>query len=426
MDNENFVNLRSQFFNKPHYSDLLLLIHDVAQPERQLQIHTHIVVLSSVSCYIASSLVPLLNHQNIQIASKAEKEALLTSQVVLKLQLDFSQSLSDEVVILFFSLFYVNRFDETHLQSQNLKEKVHYHILELYELASYFLFDALIFYIEQHLVSTMCLTYFSPLMQFSLLQSSGGDYHILDDKLSLFTRLLQWYQCCIEPSSPEAEQDYYVREKENIMTDLSRRVKNIEQCEIPRKSVISLDSLNTRLYYYHRICPACLDGDSKANRIGAFYYPEIGELSKTYRNARETFAFRLKRKLHSKQNISAVELIYQREYTQKRQRLESEIDWLEEEEGEYECTSQITLLSRKHAKDIIRRVYKEKDISVPIEIGSFAMHKEKYCYETECQHCHLYKPSYIILLDILLTRQVTSQVQEEMTMQIEDSSLCTI
>ena len=432
--NENFSNLRNEFFNKSDDSDLVLHISDIGSPIKRLEIHAHRMVMKSASRYIHSCLNSRLNYQN---------RSLINEKVVLKLELDFTgNALSDDVVILFFSLFYLNRFDN--------EEELHYNILEIYELATFFLFDALTHYIENYLMATMSLSYFTPLCRFCLtFDEASNRYEMIESKAPLFTRLLQWYQCCVDiptelpqlPYSSICDSNYYARHKESIITDLSRRVNNIDRCQLPRKEISK-----STLRYYHRICPGCLEFTD--NRIGSFYYSDLGQLKKTYRNGSETFFFRLKKKKsvssnrHSPQRNNqpatiTVELTRRATYTEqpykKRARLNGEEggeDWLEEEEEEedtnrYLCKSRVTLLSQKQEKDIIDSVYSEKDISVPTEIGHFEPHKVKHCYVGQCDQCTntSRQEIYIIILDVSLSREAyNAPIQEEMGMQVEEST----
>lgn len=426
---ENFDDLRTRFFNKSDDSDTILHICDIGQSIERLEIHSHLLVLKSASRYIQSYLTFNLNQHNLNHFSNGQG-GLIPTKLLLRLELDFSNGLSNEVVSLFFSLFYVKHFNE-----EQLKEAIHYHILELYELACYFLFDALVVYIEQYLIATMSLTYFTPLTRFCLtMEESSGNYQIIESKAYLFTRLLQWYQCCIDPSTSflsynegKCDSDYYADHKTTILRNLSQRIKNIDKCQLPIKSITKPNSLITRLQHYHRICPSCLESTSKKNRIGAFSYIELGHLTQTSINGSETYFFRLKKRFvsrhgsplsHNNANNNTIEMT--RQYSHKRQRLNTEE---EEDEILYQCDSHITLLSRKRIIDTKEDTYNEKDISMPTEIAKFLTHKPKHCYEGHCDQCNLRKSIYIIVLDITLHNQSLILPPEEMTMQVEESIL---
>lgn len=445
---ENFGNLRSQYFNKSDDSDLLLQINELGTSIKRLEIHAHSLVVKSGSRYIASCLSSGLNHQNRSVVSCGGQTPFSRNKIVLRLELDFSNGLSDRVVEFFFSLFYLNRFDhcdDSDVENQQIKEELHYNILELYELACYFFFDALTVYIEEHLFSTMSLSYFTPLYRFCLtFDEARNRYSIIESKAALFTRLLQWYQACVDtsiqllpPSSSAIEavcdSDYYAVHKASIIADVWRRVNMIEKCELPSREILR-GVENTELRYYHRICPTCLDStDKKANRIGAFYYADLGQLRKTTRNGSETYFFRLKKKKKlsyatttrqgDNNNLVTIELTRRRAY--KSNTIDTQLEEEHAKERRYLCKSRVSLLSRKREIDRLEYSYNQKDISVPTEIGKFTPHKAKYCYDGQCDQCNKSSSIYIVILQISLTKQVcqsTSSILEEMGMQVDEAT----
>jgi len=420
IDSRNLSNLRTQFFNKSHCSDLLLQISDIgSHPTRQrMAIHANILVLYSASRYFQSCLTSHLNQQNKSITAVNDSGALLPNKLVLKLELDFEQlQLSEEVVELFFSLFYLARFD----RDIQIQEALHYNILALYQLASFFLFDALTAYIEEYLIGGMCLAYFTPLFRFCLrLDERSGCYELIEPKEMLFNRLLQWYQCCVESSATlpsntavAADTQYYVHDKPFIMEELRRRVTFLEQrCDLPSKEIVrdggSAESLQLR--YYHKICPACLESVSrKSCRVGPFGYTDMGKLS----DCGETFSFRLKKRARTSRHSPR--------HFEQQESVGIEVTRHQQEECRYECKSRVTLLSRKRQCDTKDHHYSEKDISVPSEIATFTPHKVKYCYDGYCEHCHEWTALYILLMCIELRRHLHAPILEEMGMHVEEA-----
>jgi hypothetical protein len=320
-------------------------------------------------------------------------------------------------------------------------------------------------YIEQYFLEGMCLSYFSPLFGFCLSVdsatngSSGAHYKIIPSKAHLFSRLLQWYQCCIDPIAPATYQipptemgtEYFLYHKEVILNDFSQRIENLESCNVPRHQVTLLptqaSSRKIKLNHYHKICNTCLCNHRKNNTVNAYYYTDLGSLKKTYSNGSETFFFRLKKRVPSNRdsmpprsnasssNNNTIELTCVREYTKKRARNslnmqlvdEEENEWLEKEQEQersisYSCESQVTLLSRKRQNDMIDHTYKESDISRPTAISHFLLHKPKYCYEAHCEHCKVKKPVYVFILNVTLSKEVDPPAEELIGMQVEEST----
>jgi len=279
---ENFGNLLSDFYNKAAYSDLVLHIGDISNPAKQaLVIHSHLLVLHSASEYMRRYLSCFINDPTRSCVSKPNAMLLLPNQLQLTLQLDYARSgLDDEVVGLFFSLFYVTRFDEAHLKANCLEERLHHNILVLYDLALYFLFDSLSTYIEQYFKATMSLAYFTPLSLFCLQHNPVTSTYSVEKQRgsSVYKRLAQWYACCVngeevvrEPSGAEEEAaakcdyQYFTRNKQAILQDMAC----IENCRLPKKEARRLDDSTICLDYHRNICGDCM-GES-TNAMGAFY-----------------------------------------------------------------------------------------------------------------------------------------------------------
>ena len=415
----NFSNLRTQLFNKSACSDVVLHISDIGSSAKRVVIHANSPILYAASRYFQSCLTSLLNECNKKYITTEPGESILPNKLILRVELDFSQGLTEEVVELFFSLFYLNRFDE----ESELADSFHYHILELYELASFFLYDALTAYIEGYLVATMSLAYFTPLWRFCLsFDETNQRYELIESKIRLFERLLQWYECCIDPrphtSTIEGKvchnSEYYAHHKETILADVARRVNKIERCYLPRKQVV-----DQALFYYHRICGSCLDTNNrKHQRIGNFCYTDLGKL----KSESETFFFRLKKKTLVNRHSPPSPRYETQPITIEMTRHRAKRVRKEEEESRYTCKSRLCLLSRKAECDVTERIYNEKDLSIPSEISSFMPHKAKHCYDGQCDQCHTSQPIYILILRVEFEK--AARVQEEMDMLVEETTLC--
>ena len=438
---ENFSNLLSDFYNKATFSDLALHIGDLSNPSKQpLVIHSHLLVLHSASEYIRRYLSCFLNDPTR--SSISIPNALLPNQLQLTLQLDYARSgLDDEVIALFFSLFYVTRFDEAHLRANNLEEPLHHNILVLYDLALYFLFDALSAYIEQYFKASMCLAYFTPLSLFCLtLDPLTATYSTEKQRgASVYKRLAQWYTCCVseqgsveEPATVDAstvcDYEYFTRNKKAILQDMAR----IENCRLPKKEARRIDASTICLDYHRNICEACMGESTKDNAVGAFYYLDMGCVSLRYTNGVERFFLRLKKKKHpdsrSTTHDNRVELTMNRTMTSpppyKKLRTQEQ-RWMgpTNEQDRYECESRISLLSRKKHKDKSIQRHCKKNIFIPTEINNFDMHAPKYCYEGRCDHCSTMKPVYIMLIRIRLTKENHNDPPlEDMSMMVEEST----
>lgn len=416
---ENFGNLLSEFYNKATYSDLVLHIGDTGDEEKPpLVIHSHFLILHSASEFIRRYVSCFRNDpQRCHVLSP---NTLVPNQLHLKIYMDYAKNgLDDQVIALFFSLFYVNRFDETHLKQNHLDEALHHNILVLYDLALYFLFDTLVVYIESYFKATMSLAYFSHLTNFCLQPNPVTGLYTLEKKqrgATLYRRLIQWYTCCVSgddvspspPSSDKCDWHYFTRHKQAILRDIT----SVENCRPPRKEARRLTETEVSLEYHRTICETCMDGSKGENVVGSFYYLDMGCLTLDT----ECFFLRLKKKKRIDPRGIAYDnkLELTRTCTKKRPLPEH-----------YACESRISLLSRKSHKDKFMQTQSKRNLSVPTEINHFDAHPAKHCYEGHCDHCTILKPVYIILMRISLTREDEDLPRplEDMTMNVEEPSV---
>ena len=418
LKNENFGNLLSEYFNKATVSDLVLHIGDTHDTKKvPLLIHTHLMCLHPASEFIRRYLSCFGNDP--ERCHVSGQNPLVPNQLNLTINLDYGNGrLNDEVVTLFFSLFYVNRFNEAHLKHNHIEEAFYHNILILYELALYFLFDTLIVYIESYFKATMSLAYFNHLSNFCLQPHPLTGAYVLDKKqrgATLYRRLVQWYTTCVggdhvSPSPPPSIEEqkcdwhYFTRNKQAILGDIAL----IENCRLPKKEARRLADSSLSLDYHRTICETCMDGSKGENVVGSFYYLDMGCLTL----GDYSFFLRLKKK----KRIDPRGIAYDNKL---------ELTMTHTTQQRYACKSRISLLSRKSHKDKFLQTQSMKSLFIPTEINNFDAHPVKHCYEGHCDHCTMLKPVYVILMRISLSREDEDYPHplEDMTMNVEEPSV---
>lgn len=295
---DNLVNL-VDIHKDSMYTDFVLLVCDEADPHRNVlfQIDTHRLILYACSDYFARCFT--FGHQ------QKNNNTVMTSMY---LALNFIDGLTEEMVRLFFGLFYVRRFDTKHLG--DLAETIESNIFFLYQLALRFHFSPLAEYCEALLFESWTLEYFGHLTRFCLIKNSvTGRYSIIDERLKLYARFLQWYQCCVEhipysplmPSSEDAavvpSSRYFSCQKEEILREHRENVDNFAVCHLPNKSHRNLTRSAMKLEYYRRICTSCLFNSKTRHSYEGFYLINFGAIRKNYTNGYEQYFFRLKRRI---------------------------------------------------------------------------------------------------------------------------------
>lgn len=420
LKNENFGNLLSEYYNKATVSDLVLHIGDTCDRKKvPLVIHTHLMFLHPASAFIRRYLSCFGNDP--ERCHVTGQNPLVPNQLHLKINLDYGKGrLDDEVVSLFFSLFYVNRFDEAHLKHNHIEEAFYHNILILYELALHFLFDTLCVYIESYFKATMSLAYFSHLSNFCLLPDPVTGAYALEKQrgATVYRRLAQWYTCCVggddvSPSPPPSSDDkcdwhYFTRNKQAILRDIGL----VENCRLPKREARRLTDSSLSLEYHRTICETCMDGSKGENVVGSFYYLDMGCLTLEDAN----FFLRLKKK----KRIDPRGIAYDNKLE-----LTMTCPSSSSTPEQYMCESRISLLSRKSHKDKFSQTQSKKNLFIPTEINHFDAHPVKHCYEGHCDYCTMLKPVYIILMRINLSRQEEDHPRplEDMTMNVEEPSV---
>lgn len=438
---ENFGNLRSDFYNKETFSDLTLHIYDTEKPGQvePLVIHSHFLVLYSASAYIRKCLTGFENDPSRSVNRSNNKTTL-------RIQLD---SVDEEVVRLFFSLFYMNRFDKAHISMNGIDQSIHENSLALYSLAKFFFFDTLVVYIEKYFRENMRLSFFASLSAFCLrMNEMSGLFYVDQPQCGvLFKNLIQWYTCCVKPPTTEefiagqrkgdpANVRYYADNKRAILHDLEHCVENIDECALPRQRVRRLSETRIELDHHHRVCDECLSKSTKRNTVDAFYYLDMGSLSIEDANATERFFMRLKKKKRAffsargvdedededeeeeedDDDINIIELTMIRKHQLQQQEAVLE---------RYSCSSRVTLLSRKNYQEKPQQCrYTKRNLSIPSEVNNFKTTPIEHCYEAHCDHCAKLRPVHIIMLSLTLEREgMLLLPPEDMSMSVEESPI---
>lgn len=372
---ENFVNLMD-LHKDSLYTDFVLLICDEADPLRQpkFEIATHRFILYACSTYFARCFT---------FGQQQASSIVLSSMC---LALNFVDGLTEEMVRLFFRLFYVTRFDAQHLLAEEgLMDAIEANIFFLYQLALRFHFNPLIEYCESLLFESWGLEYFGHLSRFCLIKNGvTGRYAIIDERLKLYARFLQWYQCCVEQlptyapllSDDASSRHYFSCQKEEIMRELIANVDNIEACHIPTKSHRNVSATAMQLTYYRKICTACLFNSNTKHSYEGFYLINFGALKKYYLNGYEQYFFRLKRRLRNNDPLTdnMLELSLLRTYEEPRDMTSSNND---------ETHHTPKHANRRHSATRIRLIIQENEKDVYDE--SISVEEEEEVEEIEIE-----------------------------------------
>lgn len=349
---ENFGNFIA-LYNSTRYSDIMLKIYDnLTLQYLNCAIYTHKLILDSGSRHFNQLFSETYNDRRRAEPSNSEDHATTEEQPKEEIQLfmDFSSGLTLPLLKDFFKLFYVVAFDETHLSAAE-REFIANNVLFLYQLASYFQFLTLCHYCEQILCENMDLQYFRVLLEFSLIQCTEKNcYAIKDESLRIFTRLIQWYQCCIGEhislpldssgqrlNCPQKDTEkvaftdqsdvarksrgyYFSHSKEQILLDCISSIENFHLCPVPQKSLTTSGTPyapSTAIAYYAKLCTNCYRNDDDGHILPheRSRLIDLGFIARVYANGTEKCAFRLRKDLDSSEN--ALEIHMERRYNEK-------------------------------------------------------------------------------------------------------------
>lgn len=431
----------AQLLQSQIYTDVTLQVLDLGSGALCLTLPMHRVILHAAS----------LHFRRLMAFAPPPQQA--TIQIYLDMQL-----YTPELVRLFFALFYVTVFDATHLPAEH-SEAIGENVLFLYQLASHYLFDSLRAHCESLLFASFSLDHFKLLSDYALVQSAAtsNKLSVLDERLGLYARYLQWYQCCVEKDnnkqytelplssggggapvgneSGEAQQQqqatidrhYFSCNKAEIMDELRLAVDNIAQCQIPEHSVRSEPGGVRRLQYWRKICGDCLRrGSVTSNNT---QYSNIGCIRKNYANGHECYSFRLSKTRQPARHCT-LELCVERaryEHRDKRARhsepgeQDMVLDGLEyldphsteegstsgEEEQRYSAQCDVSLLSKRLVLSHYSGTSGEQRLNSMAPVCSFELDERGDCYTGRCQNCNHTAPVYILLLRLTVQRTKT-------------------
>lgn len=395
---------------KAIYSDSEVAVIDAATGRVVFHVQTHLVIL-----YAASGYFRTLMAGQFDVGDNSQ----------FSVRIDFSQlepSLAENVVRLFFRLFYVTIYDERQLSSEEMR-LIDEHLLYLYQLASWYDCDALRLYCERRLFGAFSLDCFKLFSDYALTENPTGDgrFCILDERLRLFARFLQWYQCCTDEKKEEDEEettptattlneDYFLCNKRRIMNALLSDVENITRCRIPRRTITATSQAERQIDYYRRICHHCLTTTTTTTTRS------LGCLERRYFNGKEVYAFRLGRDETLSRRFR-VQLTLERTLTGtaervglKRSRSDATMevespDWLPAAATEtvYRCHSEMVLLSKRQVLDrVVTQLTQSVETEQARTIGVFERHSVDDCYQGRCDSCR--RPGRSIYVLILCLR----------------------
>jgi len=399
------VDLLSLIFSDSRvlYSDIEIAVTDALSQGVAFVIRTHRVILYAASAHFRALLGFHSDDDRIRV------------------HIDFAQLSAREaepVVRLFFRLFYVTSFAQ--LSTEEVA-RIDEYLLYMYQLAIYFTYDTLRLYCERRLFAAFSLEHFKLFTDYALTASiqSAGKFCILNERLFLFGRFLQWYQCCctqqlpLPPQQapfPALDEFYFLSNKHAIIEELRSGVENIGLCPIPQKNVATPSETRRIVSYYRSICHRCL--------LAAGEYTNIGCIKK----GNEEYAFRLwVPPSASGPQRCVVQMAMQRDVQSRRVTLKRSRDesWLpaydEPLPSSYRCRSEIVLLSNRVNLDRVCAGYETpRSTSQSQEIGAFIRHPVEECYRGQCETCQRETEGlYVIIMQLEIEFVVKSDSPSE-------------
>jgi hypothetical protein len=184
--------------------------------------------------------------------------SLNTANQSIRVELNFG-AFSQDVVRFFFGLCYHNElaaaFAEPHgVLRQTLEENV----LELHQLACYFGFSALQTLCQARAYRLFSLETINDLSNYCLQplsEAQGGHYYVPQEKHALYTKLMHWYQLCVDDAAGPARS---TGNKTIVMSQKRRHVENFAQFQLPDAGAQHQGDATTRLTHYRRVCTECI------------------------------------------------------------------------------------------------------------------------------------------------------------------------
>lgn len=348
------------------------------------------------------------------------------------MELDFSAHTWD-VVCFFFSLIYHNKLAHSITESETMAAKLDENVLQLHQLASFYGFTELIDICHERAARLFSSNNVADFSAYCLhpLSQQAGHFYVPSEKHLLYTKLLHWYQLCIDdvPSDalfgagagkplsghrikralPHDHNSY--GNKTVVIGQKKKWVENFQSYELPVASSVSGDTTSTQrrhtLHHYKRLCPSCIEMPNfvvKGNNvINMGVLDEQWSFSITYPMVTTTRPEKREVMLFLKKLGNS--MVEDSPHT-------SSEEHMSVESGSQEQTkikSKIHLFSRSMRDDIENTRYEEletlSDMSDLTRIGSISLHDPTDCYESICDRCQRQDDVYIFCVSVTITCQ---------------------
>ena len=358
------------------YSDVTLRLCDQASRECQLEVRAHKVVLywSQIGYFRK-----LIDGWSKEVGTQ-----------VIDIYLDF-QLYTPEMLRLFVYTIYMDSIEPGALSPADCK-LLHDNVLHFYQLAHRFTFDALLRYCLACLYDCFSLETFETLSDYCLLrrtqQEDARPYTIRDDKLTLYSKLVQWYQYCVElphlPSTQPHALDTVDCSHETPPHQLLMRheasVENFSQCRLLRRGI---DWDRGRVTQHRNMCRDCLF--TGGHQVFAMYTVELGGVKR--RDASFSCRFTLTRE---KEDWSLWVTLSQRDSP----------DDMAVEAPRRPSTHQVrlSLFSKLVQEWGAQSDAKTLPNDSSTQVLTFSLHDESHCYTAQCAACLAQRPVYIFEL----------------------------
>jgi hypothetical protein len=189
----------------------------------------------------------------------------------IRVELNFGEFTTD-VVHFFFGLIYHNKLEHALAKSPEMTRQFEENVIQLHQLASYFGFAALIDICLARLYRLFSLDTVNHISAYCLQplgSERGGHYYVPGEKDRLYTKLLHWYQLCIDdaapdvlfqgaaPISPRRNSRASSANKTIVIGQKTRLVEGFARYLLPPSGVTSTANRDS-LVHYQRVCTECI------------------------------------------------------------------------------------------------------------------------------------------------------------------------
>ena len=247
------------YYRSGLFSDVKLLFFDNSGGAGQsrptgLEIKMHKFVLYSGAVPVLTRLIDR-NHYND-----------LRSDDTIHLELNFSE-FDEATVRFFFGLIYHNKLSQALAESPEMNATLDENILHLHQLAGYFGFVALLAICQDRMYRCFSADTVNQLSAYCLhpLNGQTGHYFVPEEKHTLYTKLLHWYQLCVDDAAPDAlfaaggGGEYSPRCKSNktvVIGQKKKYVENFSRFQLPPAGAVA--GSTGELHHYRRVCVQCV------------------------------------------------------------------------------------------------------------------------------------------------------------------------